>query len=108
MREKIQFYWIPGYCGVEVNERTDSEVKQSIKESRDSQLLLPVAELKAQWKKKSKEELHSFCQNTKTDRGESYFERYYRNGLYVWFHKIKNELSCLHVNKSYESRPLQS
>jgi ribonuclease HI len=49
---KIQFYCIPGHCGVEVNERADSEAKQSIKEGRDSQLLLPVADLKAQCKKK--------------------------------------------------------
>jgi hypothetical protein len=28
----------------------------------DSQLLLAVADLKAQWKKKGKEELHSFCE----------------------------------------------
>jgi hypothetical protein len=35
-----------------------------------------MADLKAQWKKKGKEELHSFYQNTKRDRGESYFERY--------------------------------
>jgi ribonuclease HI len=45
---KIQFYWISGHCGVEVNETADSEAKQSIKEDRDSQLPLPVAYLKAQ------------------------------------------------------------
>jgi hypothetical protein len=44
---------------------------------------------KVQWKKKGKEELHSFCQNTKRDRGESYFERYYRNGSSPWFREIK-------------------
>jgi hypothetical protein len=49
--------------------------KQSIKKGRDSDLLLPVADLKAQWKEKGKEEFHSFCHNTKTDRGESCFER---------------------------------
>jgi hypothetical protein len=43
--EKIQFYWIPGHCGIEVIVKADSEVKQSIKEGRDSQLLLPVAYL---------------------------------------------------------------
>jgi hypothetical protein len=32
--------------------------------------------LKDQWKKKDKGELHSYCQNTKRDREESYFERY--------------------------------
>jgi ribonuclease HI len=74
--EKIQFYWILGRCGLEVNERADPEAKQSIKEGRDSQLLLPVAELKAQWKKKDKAELHSFCQNSKRDRGGSYSESY--------------------------------
>jgi hypothetical protein len=83
--EKKQFYWIPGHCGVEVNETADLEAKQSIKEGRDSQLLLPVADIKVQWKKKGKEELHTFCQNTKWDRGESYFERYYRNGSSPWF-----------------------
>jgi hypothetical protein len=33
-------------------ERADSKAKQSIKEGRDSQLLLPVTDLKNQWKKK--------------------------------------------------------
>jgi ribonuclease HI len=51
---KIQFYYIPGHCGVEVKDRADSEAKQSIKEGRDSQLLLPVADLKAQWKKRQR------------------------------------------------------
>jgi ribonuclease HI len=50
----IQFYRIPGHCGVEVNERADSEAKQAIKEGRYNQLLLPVADLKKQWKKKAK------------------------------------------------------
>jgi hypothetical protein len=58
-----------------MRELTRRQSKQSIKEGRDSQLLLPVADLKVQWKKKGKEELHSFCQNTKRDRRESYFER---------------------------------
>jgi hypothetical protein len=44
---------------------TRRESKQSKKVERDSQLLLPAADLKTQWKKKGKEELHSFCQNTK-------------------------------------------
>jgi hypothetical protein len=48
-----------------------------------------VADFKDQRKKTGKEELHSFCQNTKIDRGESYFERYYRNGSSSWFHEIK-------------------
>jgi hypothetical protein len=43
-------------------------------------------------KKKSKEELHSCCQNTKRERGELYFERYYRNGLAPWFLEI--EINC--------------
>jgi hypothetical protein len=46
---------------------------------KQSKKVKTVAHLKTQWKKKGKE-LHSFCQNMKWDRGESYFERYYRNG----------------------------
>jgi hypothetical protein len=53
---------------IEVNERADSEAKQAIKEGRESQLLLPVADLRTNWKKKVKEELHSLCQNTKRDK----------------------------------------
>jgi ribonuclease HI len=87
-RGKIQFYWIKGHCRVEVNERKDSEAKQSIKEGRDSKLLLPMADLKTQWRKNGKEELHSFCQNTKRDRGERYFERYYRKRSPPLFSKI--------------------
>jgi hypothetical protein len=47
-----------------------------------------VVDLKTLWKKKGKE-LHYFCQNTKRDRGESYFERYYRNGSSPWFREMK-------------------
>jgi hypothetical protein len=68
---KIQFYWIPGHCGFEVNERADSEAKQAIKDGRDSQLLLPVENLKVQWKKKGKEEFHSSCQNSERDKEEN-------------------------------------
>jgi ribonuclease HI len=66
-RRKNQFFWIPRHCEVEVNKRAYSEAKQSIKECRDSQILLPLADLKGQWKKKGREELHSFCQNTERD-----------------------------------------
>jgi hypothetical protein len=58
----------PIHCGVEVNERDDSEEKHSTKD-RDSQLLLPVAVQAAQWENKGKEELHIFCENTKRDKG---------------------------------------
>jgi hypothetical protein len=61
----IQFYWISRYCGIEVNERADSEAKQAIQGGRDSQLLLSVADLKTLWKKKGKEELHSFLKTQK-------------------------------------------
>jgi hypothetical protein len=37
-----------------MNEPADWEAKQSIKEGRDSQIILPVADLKAQRKKKHK------------------------------------------------------
>jgi hypothetical protein len=77
------------HCGFEVNETADSKAKKSIKEGRDGQLILPVADLKTQWKKEGKEELHSFRQNTQRDRGESYFERYYSNGSSPWFREIK-------------------
>jgi hypothetical protein len=69
-RGKINFNWIPGHCGVEVNDRAGLEAKQSNKEGKDTQLLLP----------KGKEELHSFYENTKRDRGQSSCERHYRNG----------------------------
>jgi hypothetical protein len=65
-RGKIQFYWILGHCGVEVNERAGSEAKKSIEEGRDSKLLLPVADLKAQWEKK---ENRSFKISVKIPKG---------------------------------------
>jgi hypothetical protein len=39
---------------VEVNEGANSEADQSVKEGRDSQLLLLVADPKTHWKKKGK------------------------------------------------------
>jgi hypothetical protein len=41
------------------------------------------------WKKKGKDELDRFCQNTESGRGESYFKRFYRNGSSLKFRKIK-------------------
>jgi hypothetical protein len=79
------------------------EAKQAIKEGRDSQLLLPVADLKTQWKKIGKEELHSFCHRTKRDREERYFERYYRNGSAPWFRQIKmNRRAFVTINSMKE------
>jgi hypothetical protein len=50
-------------------------------------------------KKKGKEELDNICQNTKRDRGESYFERYNRNGLSSWLHIIKmNSHALVSIN----------
>jgi hypothetical protein len=58
-----------------------------------------VADLKAHWKKKGKEELHTFCENTKRDRGQNYFERYYRNGSSPWFSELKmNRRAFVSVN----------
>jgi hypothetical protein len=48
-----------------------------------------VTDLKAQWEKTEKEELHTFCQNTERDKGESYFEGYYRSGSSQWFREVK-------------------
>jgi ribonuclease HI len=31
-RKNIQFYWIRGHCGVEVNEMADTKAKQTMKE----------------------------------------------------------------------------
>jgi hypothetical protein len=85
----LQFYWILGQYSFDVNDRTDSEAELSIEVGRDRQLLSPVADLKAQWKRKGKEGLHGFFQNTKRERRGSYFERYHRNGSAAWFREIK-------------------
>jgi hypothetical protein len=97
--KKFQFYWNPGHCGIEVNERAYSEAKQAIKEGIDSQLLLIVADLKTQWTKKGKEH-RSFCQNTKRDRGKKYFERFYRSGSARWFRVMKmNRHAFVSINR---------
>jgi hypothetical protein len=98
--KKSNFTGSRGTAELKFNERADSEAKQAIKEGRDSQLLLPVADLKTQGKRKGKEELHSFCQNTKRDRRESYFERHYRNGSAPWFREIKmNRRTFVSINR---------
>jgi hypothetical protein len=65
---------ILGHCGVEVNERADSGAKQSIKEGRDWQILKTSGKMKVK---------RSYTVSVKTPKGtgESYFERYRRNGL---------------------------
>jgi hypothetical protein len=80
-RNEIQFYCILGEGGVKVNESCLGGI--------DSQIFLPMADLKAKWKNKGKEELHCFCQDIKCDREQSYFERYYKNVLSPWFREKK-------------------
>jgi hypothetical protein len=59
-----------------------------------------VVDTKAQWKKRGKEELHSFCQNNKRDGGKSYLERYYRNGSFPWLREIKiNRHAFMSINR---------
>jgi hypothetical protein len=59
-----------------------------------------VADFKAKWKKKGKEELHNFCENTKQDRGQNYFETYYRNGSTPWCSEMKmNRRAFVSVNR---------
>jgi hypothetical protein len=64
-RERNPILLNPGHCGVEVNERDDSEAKQSIKQGRDGQLLLLVADLKVQWEKAKR----NFTVSVKTPKG---------------------------------------
>jgi hypothetical protein len=63
---QFQFYWIPGSCVVEVNERADSEASISIKEGTDIQVLLPVVNQEAQWKRKTK---RNYTDIVKTSKG---------------------------------------
>jgi ribonuclease HI len=62
--KKMQSYWIPGHCGIEVNERANLEAKQAIKEGRHSQLLLPVADLETQRKKQREASPNGTEENT--------------------------------------------
>jgi hypothetical protein len=64
--EKNQFFWILGHCGLKVNEKADSEAKQSIREGRDSQLLLPVSVLPS-GKRKAK---RCITVSVKTQKGQ--------------------------------------
>jgi hypothetical protein len=59
-----------------------------------------VADVKAQCKKRGKDELHSFCQNNKRGGGKSYFDRYYRNGSFPWLREIKmNRHAFMLINR---------
>jgi hypothetical protein len=87
-RGKNLIFWIPGHCGVEVKKWADSEAKKAIEDGRDSQLLLPVADLRSQWTKKVKN-FTVFVKTPNGNTGERYFERYCRNGSAPWFREIK-------------------
>jgi hypothetical protein len=98
---------VPGHCRVQVNKRFDSKAKQSIKEGKDSQLLLPVADLKTQWAKKGKEELQFLSKHQTGERREML-----QKVLEEWLGSVvplfQNEPPCLRANKPHENRPHQS
>jgi hypothetical protein len=55
--------------------------------------------LKPSGKRKAKKKT-VFCQSTKRDRGERYFERYYRNGSASWLREIKmNRRAFVPINR---------
>jgi hypothetical protein len=65
------------------------------KQAVNSQLLLPVAVGKERQQGASQ-----FCQNTRRDRAESYFERYCRKGSSPWFREINvNRMRAGHKPK---------
>jgi hypothetical protein len=49
------------------------------------------------------EKLQSFYQNSKRDRAESYFERYYRNGSSPWFREIGTVVSINRIRTGHSS-----
>jgi hypothetical protein len=99
----IQFYWTLGTAELKLM-RGPTRRKSKQSKKAESQLLLPVADLKTRWEK-SKEELHSCCQNTKRVRGERYFERCYRNGSAPWFREIKpNRRAFVSINRMRAGR----
>jgi hypothetical protein len=94
------------YRGIEVNERAYSKHSKQSKK-------VEIANYCYQWHilkpsgKKDKEELHRFCQNTKRDRGERHFERFYRHGSALWLREIKMNrhafVSINHVTAGHTS-----
>jgi hypothetical protein len=56
---------------------TDGRRTRQSKQSRKAEIITSYYQwqiLKPSGKRRAKEELHNFCQNTKMDRGERYFE----------------------------------
>jgi hypothetical protein len=64
--EKIPFYWIPGHCGAEVNERADPEAKQSINEAEIVNYYYQWQSLYPSGKRKAKK---NFTVSVKTPNG---------------------------------------
>jgi hypothetical protein len=72
---RIEFFWIPAHCGIQINENTDSGDKDAINNGKDSQFLPPSSDMKAYWKGCLQEQFHAFCLETGTEKVISYFNK---------------------------------
>jgi hypothetical protein len=84
------FFWIPGNCGLEVNEKVGPEAKQSIKEGRDSQIVKPCRRRKAK---------RNFTLSVKTPKGKEEVATL-KDDSSPWFSEIKmNHLAFVSINR---------
>jgi hypothetical protein len=60
---RIEFFWIPAHCSIQINEKADSGAKEAINNWKDSQFLLPPSGTKAYWKGCLREEFHALSGN---------------------------------------------
>lgn len=57
----VRLIWIPSHHGIPDNERVDELAKSAIREGRDTQIGVPIGEIKNYWKNRMRVELVEWC-----------------------------------------------
>lgn len=81
----IKLIWIPSHRGIPGNKMADSYAKKAIRQGIDTQLKIPSNDFHLFWKTNLISDFNSWCIQSSSTKGASYFKHYFLANKRPWF-----------------------